>query len=71
MEGPENPLQNFLGDGIVEKKSLTYLTDKVFNQKPNQKLRTLELIKQNHFSIISSRPLIHWVKEVFGVAPKD
>ncbi|MBL0955702.1 MAG: hypothetical protein IBJ01_13110 [Leptospira sp.] len=70
MEGPENPLQNFLGDGIVEKKSLTYLTDKVFDKKPNPALRTLELKKQNHFSIISSRPLIHWVKEVFGVAPK-
>ncbi|MBM9548879.1 hypothetical protein JWG40_17770 [Leptospira sp. 201903074] len=71
MEGAENPLQNFLGDGIVEKKSLTYLTDKVFNKKTNPALRTLELNKQNHFSIISARPLIHWVKVVFGVTPAD
>lgn len=71
MEGPENPLQNFLGDGIVEKKSLSYLTDKVFDKKTNPALRTLELKKQNHFSIISARPLIHWVKVVLGVAPKE
>lgn len=57
--------------GLWRKKVLTYLTDKVFNQKTNPALRTLELNKQNHFSIISARPLIHWVKVVFGVAQAD
>ncbi|MDF3820595.1 hypothetical protein P3G55_11825 [Leptospira sp. 96542] len=66
MEDISSPLQNFLGDGIVEKKSLTYLTNKVYNLKSNPKLRTFELIKHNHFSIISARPLIHWIKQVFG-----
>lgn len=66
LEDVKNPLQNFLGDGIVEKQSLTYLTDKIYINKDRQQLRTLELIKENHFSILSSRKLIHWVKEVLS-----
>jgi hypothetical protein len=64
LDGIHNPLQNFLGDGIVEKQSLTYLTDKVYAKRDRQELRTKELIKENHFSILSSRKLVHWIKEV-------
>ncbi|MCZ8343536.1 MAG: hypothetical protein O9301_10920 [Leptospira sp.] len=64
LDGIHNPLQNFLGDGIVEKQSLTYLTDKVYAHRDRQELRTKELIKENHFSILSSRKLVHWIKEV-------
>ncbi|TGN20667.1 esterase/lipase family protein [Leptospira idonii] len=57
----ENPIQNFLGDGIVEKQSLRYLSDKVYSKKTNPYLRTLEIEKANHFSILNSRKLFDWI----------
>jgi len=62
----ENPIQNFLGDGIVEKQSLSYLSDKVYSKKPNPSLRTLEIEKANHFTILNSKKLFAWLDEIFS-----
>lgn len=66
LDGPQNPFQNFLGDGIVEKQSLTYLTEKVYNLKPNAKDRTLEVLRHNHFTILASDELMDWVLQLFS-----
>ncbi|TGN07057.1 lipase family alpha/beta hydrolase [Leptospira ilyithenensis] len=62
----ENPIQNFLGDGIVEKQSLRYLSDKVYSKKLNPSLRTLEIEKANHFTILNSKKLFRWLDEIFS-----
>ena len=60
----ENPIQNFLGDGIVEKQSLRYLSDRVYGKKENPSLRTLEVMKATHFSILNSRKLFIWLNQI-------
>jgi hypothetical protein len=65
IDGIQNPIQNFLGDGIVEKQSLRYLTEKVFLKKENSGLRTLEIIKANHFSILQKKELFLWVNRIY------
>ncbi|TGL61298.1 hypothetical protein EHQ58_05850 [Leptospira ognonensis] len=61
----QNPIQNFLGDGIVEKQSLRYLSDKVYAKKENPELRTLEVMKATHFSILNSKLLFAWLDRIF------
>jgi len=61
----DNPIQNFLGDGIVEKPSLRYLSDRVYSKKTNPSLRTLEIMKATHFSILNSKKLFHWLDQIF------
>jgi hypothetical protein len=61
----ENPIQNFLGDGIVEKQSLRYLSDRVYAKKENANIRTLEIMKSTHFSILNSKKLFQWLDQIF------
>ncbi len=61
----ENPIQNFLGDGIVEKQSLRYLSDRVYAKKENAQMRTLEIMKSTHFSILNSKKLFVWLHQIF------
>ncbi len=61
----QNPIQNFLGDGIVEKQSLRYLSDRVYAKKENPELRTLEVMKATHFSILNSKALFNWLNRIF------
>ncbi|MCZ8156370.1 MAG: hypothetical protein O9264_09655 [Leptospira sp.] len=60
-----NPIQNFLGDGIVEKQSLRFLSDRVYAKKENAELRTLEIMKATHFSILNSKKLFEWLDQIF------
>ncbi|GBF50575.1 hypothetical protein LPTSP4_21010 [Leptospira ryugenii] len=65
MDDIKNPIQNFLGDGIVERSSLRYLTEKVYAKKINPSIRTLEIEKANHFSILNSKKLFSWLHTIY------
>jgi len=65
LDDAKNPIQNFLGDGIVEKQSLSYLSNRVFAAKPRPDLRTLEIVKANHFSILKRKELFSWLDQIF------
>ncbi|MCB1191353.1 MAG: hypothetical protein H7A23_05085 [Leptospiraceae bacterium] len=60
-----NPLQMWFGDGIVEKDSLTYLTDKVFLKKPEPSTRSHKILNANHFTIVESEELMEKMDEIF------
>ena len=53
----DNPLHEWLGDGIVELPSLQLLSDKVFKRKDRKELRSTNITSTNHFTIMQSGTL--------------
>jgi pimeloyl-ACP methyl ester carboxylesterase len=62
---PNEPHLSWMGDGIVETKSLRYLNTKVCFQLPNPEGRILEIHGANHFTILSSGKLFRWLDKIF------
>ncbi|WCL50587.1 esterase/lipase family protein [Leptospira sp. GIMC2001] len=62
---PDGPLLSWLGDGIVETKSLKYLSERVVNKLSNPESRVLEIHGANHFTILSSGKLFKWIDGIF------
>ncbi|MCB1145883.1 MAG: hypothetical protein KDK38_03720 [Leptospiraceae bacterium] len=60
-----NPIQSWLGDGIVEEPSLRFLNSTVIDKLPDKQHRVLKLIGENHFSIIHSPKLYDYLRTVF------
>lgn len=60
-------LQEWLGDGIVELPSLTYLQDKVFLKKDRTDLRSINIKGANHFTILQSGLLRRKLAEIFEI----
>jgi pimeloyl-ACP methyl ester carboxylesterase len=63
--GEAGSWNEFFGDGIIERTSQTYLTDRVFRKKSNPTLRSQELRSLNHFSILFSQVLLVKLAEIF------
>lgn len=62
---PNDPHLSWLGDGIVETKSLRYLSNKVTHLLPNPEKRILEVHGVNHFTLLNSGKLFKWLKSIF------
>lgn len=60
-----DPLQEWFGDGIVEKSSLIHLTKKVFQQKPNPENRSHLIRNSNHFLIMESEEFFTKLLDLF------
>ena len=58
-----SPLQSWMGDGIVEQPSLTFLKD-IFLKKSNPEIRSVDISGTNHFTILQSQILMSTVKEI-------
>jgi hypothetical protein len=62
---PNDPHLSWLGDGIVETKSLRYLSNKLTHLLPNPEKRILEVHGVNHFTLLNSGKLFKWLKSIF------
>lgn len=62
----ENPMEDWLGDGIVEKPSLEHLSEKVFAQGADGRQRSFCLRNSNHFLIMESDFLIENLKMIYS-----
>lgn len=58
ISNKKNSVRSWLGDGIVEEPSLTYLSDRVYRKKKNPQKRVFCLTGMNHFQVIFSSELI-------------
>lgn len=61
----ENPLHSWIGDGVVETRSLTYLSDIVYRKKNNPNKRIFYLKGHSHFSTLSSKEVHKKISEIF------
>ncbi|TGK06822.1 alpha/beta hydrolase [Leptospira semungkisensis] len=62
----ENPWSSWIGDGIVEKPSLTLLSDSVYRKKENPDKRVRLLKGLSHYQIMPSAELRNYFLEIFG-----
>lgn len=49
----ESKWSSWIGDGIVEKPSLTLLSDKVYRKKPNPESRVYRLLETSHYQVMT------------------
>ena len=50
----DGPWESWLGDGVVEKSSLTLLSDKVYRKKPKPETRVYCLFGKSHFQVVQA-----------------
>lgn len=62
---PNEPHLSWLGDGIVETKSLRYLSSKLTYSLINPERRILEVHGANHFTLLNSGKLFKWLRSIF------
>lgn len=62
-----NKVQMWFGDGIVERDSLTYLTERVFLKKSTPEMRSHKIPDSNHFTIIESNELFEKMDEILSL----
>lgn len=60
-----NAFQMWFGDGIVEKDSLTYLVDKVYDKRTDKSDRVMEIKESNHFLILERTEFWDRVRKIF------
>lgn len=63
----DGPWESWLGDGIVEKSSLTLLSDRVFRQKSNPELRVHCLFGKSHYQVVQAPETLTILKNIFGI----
>lgn len=64
VSGQENPLHSWIGDGIVETQSLTYLSKKVYEKKENPESRVFFLKNHSHFTILQSEETLNQISKI-------
>ena len=67
---PHEPHLSWLGDGIVETKSLRNLSSKLTYSLSNPEKRILEVHGANHFTLLNSGKLFKWLRSIFESSGK-
>jgi hypothetical protein len=65
VEPSTQPLKGWIGDGIVEKQSLEHLKRRVFQGSVGDIPRSKVIYGQNHFSILHSKEVFHWINAIY------
>jgi pimeloyl-ACP methyl ester carboxylesterase len=60
----DGPWESWLGDGIVEKSSLTLLSDRVYRAKANPESRVHPLFGKSHFQVVPAPETLSIVKKI-------